>query len=136
MRSFVLDCSVTMGWCFTDENDRYVSSVLSSLETKTTAVVPVLWATEVCNVLILSERKKRLTKADSSKFLNLLGSLPITFDASLPNMHEICGLARAQRLTSYDASYLELAMRTGFPLVTTDAALRKAAQTVGVELFR
>ena len=38
------------------------------------------------------------------------------------------------RLTAYDASYLELAIRHGLPLATRDAALRAAASSCGVPL--
>jgi predicted nucleic acid-binding protein len=39
------------------------------------------------------------------------------------------------RLTSYDAAYLELAMRTALPLATLDQDLRKAASAEGVSLL-
>jgi predicted nucleic acid-binding protein len=44
-------------------------------------------------------------------------------------------LARSERLSAYDASYLELAMRRGVPLATKDDALAKAARRVGVMLL-
>jgi predicted nucleic acid-binding protein len=43
-------------------------------------------------------------------------------------------LARTQHLSSYDAAYLELAMREGIPLATMDDDLRAAAGRVGVLL--
>jgi len=125
-----------MGWCFIDENDRYTSKMLSYLEADMTAVVPLLWTIEVCNVLVVSERKRRINPADSSKFLSLLSSLPISLDTSVPNQYEICNLARRHHLSGYDASYLELAMRTGYSLATADTPLRKAAQQVGVTLLQ
>ena len=39
------------------------------------------------------------------------------------------------RLTSYDAAYLELAMRWGLPLASRDNALIEAARTCGLELL-
>ena len=43
---------------------------------------------------------------------------------------------RAHRLTAYDATYLELALRCGLPLATRDKALRQAAAAVGVTLLQ
>jgi len=39
-------------------------------------------------------------------------------------------LARAHDLSSYDASYLDLAMKKGLPLATIDDKLRRAAKAV------
>jgi len=43
-------------------------------------------------------------------------------------------LSRRHRLTSYDAAYLELAMREGCALATVDDALRTAAAAERVTL--
>ena len=51
-------------------------------------------------------------------------ALSLAFDALLD-------LARAHRLTIYDASYLDLALRRGLPLATGDALLRAAAGAAG-----
>jgi predicted nucleic acid-binding protein len=44
-------------------------------------------------------------------------------------------LCRAHRLTSYDALYLDLAVRRDLPLATLDTDLRKAAGKLGVKLL-
>ncbi|WP_417913836.1 type II toxin-antitoxin system VapC family toxin [Candidatus Electronema sp. JM] len=125
-----------MSWCFADENSDYAEHVLAALETLT-AVVPAVWPLEVANVLLVAERKKRLGKADSIRFLELLRELPIEVMQESPQRMtgEIMALAREQQLSSYDASYLDLAMRKGLPLATLDAALIKAAEKCGVLLF-
>jgi predicted nucleic acid-binding protein len=41
-------------------------------------------------------------------------------------------LARAERLTLYDAAYLELAIRRDVELATLDRELRRAARKMGV----
>ena len=110
--------------------------VLDRLRTEE-AIVPSLWHLEVTNVLTLAERKGRIAVARISEFIALLETLPITVDEETPfrAFTEILGLARAERLTSYDAAYLELAMRLGIPLATKDNALRQAAAKLGVEVL-
>lgn len=136
MADFVVDNSIVMSWCFEDEEDDYADTVLTALETKT-AGVPAVWPLEVANVLLVAERRKRLTKSDSIRFLELLRelSLEVIQEAPQRGTSEIMVLAREQQLSSYDASYLDLAMRKGLPLATLDARLRNAAEKCGVACF-
>lgn len=136
MTRFVLDCSVTMAWCFEDEADAYADAVLERL-TSGTGLVPSLWPLEVANVLLVAERKRRLTEADSMRFLELLAQLPIAV-TEMPGMTRavaVLDLGRAHALPAYDAAYLDLAMREAVPLATRDAALRAAARKKGVSLL-
>ena len=136
MTRFVLDCSVTMAWCFDDEATPYTNSVRDAL-VDIRAVVPSLWPLEVANVLLVAERRNRLEKADTTRFLALLQALPIRVDqgTSQRALREILDLAREQELSSYDASYLELAIREGLPLATLDGRVKDAAARVGVPLL-
>jgi predicted nucleic acid-binding protein len=133
---FVVDNSVTMGWCFADEANAYTDEILQRF-TLEKAIVPALWSLEVSNVLLVGERRKRLTQADTEQFLQLLRSLPIDVDEETPHraFEQIIALGRQQTLSAYDAAYLELAMRTGIPLATQDKELRRAAPIVGVTLL-
>jgi predicted nucleic acid-binding protein len=133
---FVVDASVVMSWCFADEADAYADGVLDRL-TQDEALVPSIWPLEIGNVLLVAERRKRLSEADSARFLALLGELPIVIEPEPPQrmLREILALARELGLSTYDAAYLDLAMRLGLPLATNDAALRKAAKKVRVPLF-
>jgi predicted nucleic acid-binding protein len=123
-----------MAWCFGDEATPYSESVLGALA-RGEAIVPPVWPLEVANVLLVGERKKRLTPAQSLRFVELLQSLPITLDAEVRPLAELLGLAREQGLTSYDASYLDLAVRTGLPLASLDGDLLKAADRFGVARY-
>ncbi len=137
MRRFVLDCSVVMSWCFEDEADAYADSVLFLLA-DAEAVVPSIWTLEVANVLLVGERKRRLTKAGTIRFIKLLRGLPIIIDQETPDFvfHEVLSIGRQYGLSAYDAAYLELAMREGMPLATRDLGLRQAALQCGVELVQ
>lgn len=133
---FVVDASVVMSWCFADEADAYADEVLDRLA-QDEALVPSIWPLEIGNVLLVAERRKRLGEADSARFLALLAELPIVVEPEPPQrmLREIFALARGLDLSTYDAAYLDLAMRLGLPLATNDAALRKAAKKVRVPLL-
>lgn len=133
--SFVIDNSVVMSWCFKDETNQYADAILDSLEAST-AVVPSIWPLEVGNVLLAAERKKHLREADSARFIALLTELPITIEQEPPErmFKEILALAREHQLSSYDASYLDLAMRKGLPIATLDNGLIAAAKTSQVPI--
>jgi predicted nucleic acid-binding protein len=131
--SFVLDASIAFAWCFDNEGTEAADRLLEQLRSDQ-AAVPSLWHLEVSNGLALAERRGRITRADTVRFIDLLESLTIVVDADTPRLAfgSILDLARSQRLTGYDASYLELAMRLGIPLATKDSALAGAAQRLGV----
>jgi len=136
MADFVVDNSVVMAWCFLDEESIYADTVLRSLETNI-AIVPAVWPLEISNVLVVAERRQRLSKSDSINFLTLINDLPITVIQESPDRmtREILALAREHQLSTYDASYLDLAMRKGLPLATQDKALKKEAIACSVEIF-
>ena len=138
--SFVLDTSVTMRWFFGDGKPAeltFAAKVLDALRTDT-AIVPVTWGLEVANVIARAEAKALVTEARSGEFLELLEGVSIEVDGATFT-HARSGtlqLARRHKLSAYDASYLELALRRGLPLATLDEDLQKAAKKVGVRRFR
>lgn len=133
---FVIDTSVVMTWCFEDEAQRYGDAILDLLN-DSVAVVPEIWPLEVANVLLVAERRKRLRPADSVRFLTVLQALPI-FVKELSRdavWGAVFALAGSTGLTSYDASYLHLAMRDGLAIATLDRAVRKAARKLSVPVL-
>ena len=134
--SFVLDTSVTMAWLFEDETTRTTEAILDRL-TSEDALVPTLWTYEVGNVLLMAERRKRITEAQGRRFTRLLESLPIRIsDSHLISLwSNAVVVAREHELSVYDGTYLDLAMREGIPLATRDKALRMAAKKLGVEIY-
>ena len=132
---FVVDNSVVMSWCFKDETANYADAVLGKLA-GAAAVVPSIWPLEVVNVLLVAERQKRLSESDSIRFLTLLSQLPIFVEYERPEMmKELLALARSNKLSSYDASYLDLAMRKGIPMATLDNKLIEAAKRIDVPIL-
>lgn len=133
--NFILDASVTLSWCFEDERSPETVQLLQTIIDKE-IYVPGLWSLEVGNILLLAIKKKRITEAGVAEFLNFLDSFEIHTDAHTASraFHQILSLAQAHHLTTYDAAYLELAMRMGLPLATKDKALRKICEDVQVPL--
>ena len=132
----VIDSSIAIAWCFLDEQDEYSQSVLGALAAEQ-AFVPSLWHLEVANTLLVGERRKRSTQANTAAWMGFLAGLPITVDEETGShaFGHITNLGRSQNLSAYDAAYLELAMRRGLPLASLDDMLKSAAQAVGVPLY-
>jgi len=131
----VIDASIALAWCFGDEASAETDAIADEVRSDG-AIVPELFHLEIANILLQAERKGRLTAAGVAARLNLLGELAITTDpeTSRRAWHDGLSLARAHRLTSYDAAYLELALRTGSGLATRDGALANAARALGIAL--
>jgi len=141
MTGFVLDASVTMTWLLADAGpgDReYAAMVLEAMkQPEILAEVPVTWSLEVANVLARAEARSLVTAAHSEAFLGMLSSIPIRADDATfaQALADTLHLARRYGLSSYDASYLELALRSGLPLATLDVDLEVAARKAGVTRF-
>ena len=137
--SFVLDNSVTMRWFFGDGKPQelaYAGKVLDAMK-KATAHVPATWGLELANVIARAEAKALVTEARSGAFLEMLEGVAIEADAATfaHALSATLQLARRYKLSAYDASYLELALRSGIPLATLDEDLQKAARKAGVKKF-
>jgi predicted nucleic acid-binding protein len=137
--NFVLDASVALLWLVPETNPagaEYAGTALKALK-ESQALVPSLFALEAANVVAKIESKGVVTEADSQRFISLLGRLNIVTDqvTAAHGLGDTLNLARRYRLSAYDAAYLELALRTGLPLATLDAALAKAATSAGVHVF-
>ena len=133
--AFVVDASIALSWCFDEESTPYTVWVLDALR-EGSGVVPAIWPFEIADSLASGERRGRLTSGQVSGAIMLLQELPIVVDEqSLDHVWtSVLDLARSHRLTAYDASYLDLALRAGAPLATLDARLRDAAVRAGVPL--
>ena len=137
---FVIDNSVVMRWLLNDgsqERLAYAHKVLDLLTQDTgEALVPGVWPLEVANVLVKAQAKGLVSEARASAFVGLLAEMTITVDASTATraLGDTLQLARRFKLSSYDAAYLELALREGLPLATLDADLQNAISQVGGSL--
>lgn len=135
MNGIVVDASVTLSWCFPDEQTPVSIRVLDRLKAGEVAVAPVFWAVEVLNSLLVGERRGRISQDQTTAFLQDLEALRPKLDYT--SFEQVSGpvqkLCRAHRLIPYDALYLELAMRLQCPLATLDRPQHDAAQALGIE---
>jgi len=134
--TWIADCSLAMAWCFQDEATPRTEALLDRTENDP-VVVPLHWPLEVTNVLRSAVKRGRLTEAQSAQKAAALMSLALRYD---PLTHQLAftstyHLAQKYKLTSYDAAYLELALRLGAALATNDADLIHAAKKAGVTLL-
>jgi predicted nucleic acid-binding protein len=116
---FVLDTSIPACWAFQDEQDARADAAYVRIKTEE-AIVPSLWWFEIRNILVVNERRKRITESDTGVFLRDLAGLRIRIDRE-PEEGAVLRLARTHRLCVCDASYLELALREAIPLATLDS---------------
>lgn len=137
---FVLDNSVVMRWLLQDGSDdrpTYARKVLELLmQEDSEAIVPGIWSLEVANVIVKVQAKALVSEAQSAAFVGLLQDMAISCDTRTAEraLGDTLQLARRFKLSSYDASYLELALREGLALATLDGSLRDAMQQTGVAL--
>ena len=134
--SIIIDCSITMSWCFSDEATPATMAIQDRLVSER-ALVPMHWFLEVTNVLAMAERHRRISRTKSSHFLTLLDTMDIEVDAETAGRAfvHLLPLCRSHGLTSYDAAYLELALRRRLPLASLDDRLRSTTKSLGIEVL-
>jgi predicted nucleic acid-binding protein len=131
---FVVDASTTMAWCFEDEATEETDAILDRLG-QDHALVPPRWEYEIANVLLVAERRTRITEFQSTRFLALLGQLPIHVSPLPQPAVALAAIGRRHQLSAYDSAYLELASREGVALASQDNKLRRAAEASGIPLL-
>ena len=135
--SIVIDASAALAWCFADERSTESQALLEYVSVNG-AKVPQIWHLEVANALLVGEIKGRISKSHVREQLDNFDALPIIVDDKTTRnaWSDIFELARQYGLTTYDASYIELAQRLKQPLATRDKAMIAAAKKLGLELVR
>jgi predicted nucleic acid-binding protein len=130
--AFVVDCSVSLAWFLEDERNAFADAVLRATE-QLDHWVPIVWPLEFANGLLMAQRRRRIDRTARLDALERVLLLPgLHIDPGPIDMAAISALAERRDLTTYDASYVELAMRLGVDLVTLDRDLAAAATAEGV----
>ena len=140
--AIVLDTSVSLAWLMpgsTVEQETIAERVLAYLETDPlgVAVVPSLWWLEWTNAISRAQRKSLINPQQIADYTELIAALALdtkTIGAD-EVLTRVLPLAISTGLTTYDATYLDLAIELKTPIATADAALREAAIQNDVTLF-
>ena len=136
----VLDTSVSLTWLLhngTSQQTDLADRVLDHLESNpnATLAVPNLWWLEWANAVSRAQRRSLVSPQQITEYADLVASLSIQTLFTHPDdvVSRILPLAIRTGLTTYDATYLDLAMELKAPLATADQALYQAATKLRVQ---
>ncbi|WP_298192361.1 type II toxin-antitoxin system VapC family toxin [Metallibacterium sp.] len=132
---FVIDNSVVCGWFLANQSTDYTEAIARRL-LDDGAIAPGLWPLELANVLRTACKRGAMIASQAREVAEQIAALPIAVDAQPPTTQAILALALRYDLSSYDAAYLELALRLQLPIATQDTALAEAAMAAGVGMVR
>ena len=137
MSGWVLDSSLAMAWGLPDETASRAENFFERITDKDELWVPALWWYEISNALVVAQRRKRVSEAESLRFIELLRGLPLETDFSSGTevVWRYRTLAQEHALSAYDAAYLELAGRRELALASLDGPLVHAARKAGVRVL-
>ena len=122
----VVDASVALAWCFPEEEGAPKAGAVALQLIGDPGIAPRIFWYEVRNVLVRAERRGRIDREGTMRFLGRLEELQIEIDDSHVETDTL-DLAHRHRLTFYDAAYLETAIRYRATLATLDDDLDAAA---------
>lgn len=131
---FVVDNSVVTGWHLNSQATAYTDAMLDKLVSDV-AHVPALWPLEFSNVVRKALTAKKITEERAREIMQIQAGLSLIVHADVPDPAENMALALRYNLSSYDAAYLDLALRLRLPVAAVDGALRDAAVAAGVGVF-
>ena len=130
---FVIDASIVAAWALQDESDSVTDQLLVRAAEEGAVSPPLLWY-EVRNMLLMAERRKRITPRESDEFLVRVEKLSIEIGEPADS-RQLMRMARKHLLTCYDAAYLLTALHRHLPLATLDKKLVAAAKAERLDVL-
>ena len=125
----VVDCSYFLSFIMPDEE--HSSTDLARF----TVYVPAIFYLECLNVLKTALKENRITTDQFDRGIWAFKDLPFCvdhFSSTCESLHTIARLALEYDLSSYDASYLELALRLRVPIGSHDKKLLNACASENI----
>ena len=126
--TLIVDASALIGWVMPDETGLDLGAALAEEDA---LIAPWLLWVELRNILLVSERRGRLSVGMAEQIVEAVEELNIHLDIA-PAGPVVMDMARRHSLTAYDALYLETALRHDGTLASLDKALLRAAVAEGV----
>jgi predicted nucleic acid-binding protein len=133
--NYVLDSSFCGAFIMPDEDSQKVNQFFTVAAEDSLLHVPTLFWFEISNLLSTAIKRQRIKMDDIDKLLELLPQAKFTTDFTVGTAYSKTTALFAAKygLTSYDASYLELAVRKGAIVGTLDTALSRACNEAGIQ---
>jgi predicted nucleic acid-binding protein len=131
-RILVLDNSAAMSLIMPDEREHPDAIRLERTILQKDIVVPKLWQFEFANALNMGIKRNRINLEHIHLFKAQIDLLDIQEDKHSTALESIIELAQTYKITTYDATYLELAIRRNAILATNDKQLKTAAIRAGI----
>ena len=135
--NYVFDASFAGALIIPDEKNPGVDKIHANIGEDEEILVPQLFWYEIANIFKNIIRRKRFTFDEVLTFFPSLAAIRLTSDYETgPGYSEkLLRLCNDYNLSSYDASYLELAERKKAALCTLDDNLTAAAKKRGVTVM-
>lgn len=135
-QGFVTDASIGIAWVHPAQATEKSRELLDAVDNGARVRAPALSPLETANALLVLTRRRKLTESERQEALSALADLSVEIDHESAGLafRKLSDLATTQRLRVYDATYLELAMRSKLPLACKDGPLREAAKRCRVKL--
>lgn len=131
--SLVVDNSVVIAWLIGTQATDYSRAVWRRAR-RESLYAPAVWPFELVNALWMMHRRRLLNQAQVQGIIANARRLEISVDREPVSMATLFDLAQRAAVSAYDAAYVDLALRRGWPLATKDDRLREAARAAGVAL--
>lgn len=132
--NYVIDCSFSSSLFLPDENSDNTRSFFINLKSSDQIFIPTLWWYESINVLNVAIKRKRLNFNEILTIIELFENLPLKTDLSYGVQYskDIFKLTQLYNLTSYDSTYIELAIRTKSKLMSLDKEIINISSKIGL----
>ncbi len=128
----VLDASAFLTFLLKEESDIIDPTVIEKmLLQEADIVVPPIFYTEVLNALLMAVKRKRISRVQLEEYITITEAMPFHIEDSI-TIEEIANLALDHSLTSYDASYVALALEYRVPVISMDKAIQRVCQKLSL----
>jgi len=136
--TYVFDASFVGAIIIPDENNPRINKIQAGIGEEEDIFVPQLLWYEIASIFRNLIRRKRYTPDEVLQFIPLLAAVRLETDHQTgPDYSQkLLRFCNEYNLSSYDASYLELAERTNAILCTLDEDLGAAAKKRGVAVMK